>query len=235
MHFFNCNWKQGLAGFHVSFINTYHGFIINFVDSLLFKSIDPKVSVEILDMSDFDVSDVSSIKEKRFYVSDRPIIKSENSNEPTQSRKRNLEEFFSDELSKVFPKRTFPKMFKIVRCLLAKNVISDDELILKTTNVFDFLSFTQRLNMTSSHSQSPDRRLSSDEYEFENRLSTEPTSLGYLYVKKSDGSKKGKRDKRVKKRSDKKMLKLCKKLKKIGVLIPVSLIKNVKVREIFSN
>ena len=161
-------------------------------------------------------------------------MKVENSNEPQKKDKSELESFFSDELSKVFSKKTFPKMFKIVRCLLAKNVVSEDELILGRINLFDFLSFTQRINIQSSRRQSPDRSLSSDEYEFEKRLSREPATLGYLYVDKNERDKKRKKTVKSKRRSDKKLLKICKKLKNIGVIIPVSLIKNVKVREIFS-
>ena len=235
LNFFNRNWKEGLTGFHVSFINTYHGFIINFVDLLLFKQLNSKDSVEILDMSDYDISDISSIKEKRFYVSDRPIIRPEMPNVAEKS-KSDLEDFFSDELAKVFPKekRTFPKMFKIVRCLLSKNAISDDELILGRVNLFDFLSFTQRVNIQSTHRQSPDRSISSDEDDLEKRLSRESATLGHLYVEKSGRTKKNGKYARSKKRNDKIFLKLCKKLKKMGVAIPVSLIRNEKVREIFS-
>ena len=233
-HFFNCNWKEGLAGFHVSFINTYHSFMINFVDRLLLKGFASGPLVEVLDMSDYDISDIASIQEKRFYISDRPIQQLKNENEDKNRDKGGLEAFFSEELSKVFKsKGSFPKMFKIVRCLLSKDVLSYDELILGKVNLFDFLSFTQKFTISSSKKQKQ-TTCSSDEHELENHLSREPATLGYLYVKKSAQSKKQKKHKKHKKESDKKMIKLCKKLKKKGVIIPISLIKNPKVRKIFS-
>ena len=232
LHFFNRNWKEGLAGFHVSFINTQHSFVVNFVDCLLFKTFAPKTSVELLDMSDYDIA---SVKEKRFYISDRPVIKSDETVEAQTSSKGNLEAFFSEELSKIYKKHNFARMFKIVRCLISKNALSTDELILGKVNLFDFLSFTQRVSIKSSHGKSSKASSSSDEDEFDKRLSSEPAALGYLYVKKNERQKKQKnKHKRNKKRSDKRIIKLCKKLKNIGVLIPVSLIRNAKVREIFS-
>jgi hypothetical protein len=192
--------------------------------------------VEILDMSDYDISDIASIKEKRFYISDRPVANIENSNAVQKSSKGNLETFYSEELSKVYTKKhIFARMFKIVRCLLSKNVISDNELILDRVNLFDFLSFTQRVSIRSSKSEVTKTSSSSDdEDEFDKRLSREPAALGYLYVKKSERGRKQKKHKKKKKKSDKKIMKLCKKLKKIGVIIPTSLIRNVKVRDIFS-
>ena len=237
LHFLNCNWKKGLAGFHVSFINTYHSFMINFVDCLLFKDFPSRTSVELLDMSEYDISDIASIQEKRFYISDRPVIQLGNENEVKNKDKGGLEAFFSEELSKVFKSRgTFPKMFKIVRCLLSKDVLSYDELILGKINLFDFLSFTQKFSINSSKNQKCQTNSSSDENVLENHLSREPATLGYLYVRKSgQNNKKQKKHKKHRKKSDKKILKLCKRLKKRGVIIPISLIKNPKVREIFSS
>ena len=236
LHFFNCNWKEGLSGYHVCFINTQHSFIINFVDCLLSKKFTTKHSVEILDMGDFDISDIASVKEKKFYITDRPVAKSKDSNEAQNSPEGNLESFFAEELSKVYTKKhIFARMFKIVRCLLSKNVISDNELILGRVNLFDFLSFTQRVSMKPSKRQKAKTSSSSDgDDEFDKQLSREPAALGFLYHRKSCRGKKQRKHKRNKKRSDKRLMKMCKKLKKIGVIIPISLIRNVKVRDIFS-
>ena len=127
-------------------------------------------------------------------------------------------------------------MFKIVRCLLSKDVLSYDELILGKINLFDFLSFTQKFSINSSKKQKCQTSGSSDENSLENHLSREPATLGYLYVKESEqNDKKRKKHKKHREKSDKKMLKLCKRLKKRGVIIPVSLIKNPKVRKNFSS
>ena len=233
LHFFNCNWKEGLAGYHVCFINTQHSFIVNFVDSLLFKKFTAEHSVEILDMSDFDISEIGSIREKRFFITDRPTIKVKDDSEV--QKKDNLEAFFSEELSKVYKKNNFARMFKIVRCLLSKNVISDNELILGRVNLFDFLSFTQRVSSKPPKSQfTTTSPYSDDDNNFDKLLSRDSAALGYLYVKESTRDKKQKKHKRNKKKSDKRMMKLCKKLKQIGVIIPASLIRNVKVRDIFA-
>ena len=205
LSFFNRHWKEGLAGFNICFINTYHSFIINFVDCLFFKSFDYKKSIEVLDMSDYnyDSSDIAAIKEKRFYISDKPFRNTEIVNEKSNQKNINLEEYFSDELSKVYSKTMFPRMFKLVRCLLkVQNVISEDELILKRVNVIDFLRFTQRVDTFSRNKKLSHSTSSSNSDEDVEKSALEgSSSLGYSYVKGEGLGKKEKKEKKEKRKA----------------------------------
>ena len=226
--FFNLSWKEGIKNFHVCFINTYHSFIVNYIDCLFSTHLHQKVV--IMDLSE-NYSEVVPITEKKWYVTDKPTCISNSDNDVASHDKKDLESFYSEELAKFFHKSRYKKMFKIVRCLLARNVISDDELILGRVNVFDFLSFTQRFGNKHSHSKSSDSESSLEKNDPSRKTILDgAASLGYSY----EGSLNHlKRRKKAKFRSDKKMLRLCKKLKRKGVKIPVSLINNVQVRKIF--
>ena len=171
------------------------------------------------DISECDTSRLVPVKEKKWYITDKIPESLGNLSNDSNLGNEKLEEYFSNELSKVYNSKIFPKMFKIVRCLLTKNVIGENELILNKINVIDFLAFTQRPeNLKPKESLS----YSSDD---SHSKSQNNSSLGYLYTCK----------KKTKRRCnmDRVLLKVCKKLKKRGVMIPLSLIRNDKVKQIF--
>ena len=65
------------------------------------------------------------------------------STETTSNKK--LEDYFRHELHELYPsKHTFPKMFKIIKILISKGVLGENELILSHTHWTDFIAFTQR-------------------------------------------------------------------------------------------
>ena len=108
-------------------------------------------------------------------------------------------------------------MFKITRCLLAKGVLDSDELILRKVKLLDFLAFTQRFAqkpaayMTGCSSDS-----GSD--------NSDSQVVCFGFPDKS--VKKNKIKDRHYYKEEKKWLRLCKKLKEHGVVIPLTLMKN---------
>lgn len=216
---FSLNWKQGVSKYHVAYINTTFSIFVNFLDCLLVNDTSLSNHIIMYDISECDTSRLVPVKEKKWYITDKIPESLGNLSNDSNLGNEKLEEYFSNELSKVYNSKIFPKMFKIVRCLLTKNVIGENELILNKINVIDFLAFTQRPeNLKPKESLS----YSSDD---SHSKSQNNSSLGYLYTCK----------KKTKRRCnmDRVLLKVCKKLKKRGVMIPLSLIRNDKVKQIF--
>ena len=79
--------------------------------------------------------------------------------------------------------------------------------------------------------------LSPNSSENEMRLFDEKSSLGFLYINEQRDKKEKKRKKKERnffsQDADGRMIRLCKRLKRRGVIIPISLLKNSKAREIF--
>ena len=239
LSFFNSNWKKGISEFHVCFINTNYSVIINFIDCLLSNDLFKQAGVIMADLSDHDILNSIPVTEKKWYISDKPIINDDNesSREGEGANENKREEFYSNELAKLYPsKRTFPRIFKIVRCLLSRNVIFDNEMVLGKVNIFDFLSFTQKMN-NKKMNKKEDFPLSPNSSENEMRLFDEKSSLGFLYINEQRDKKEKKRKKKERnffsQDADGRMIRLCKRLKRRGVIIPISLLKNSKAREIF--
>ena len=218
LDFYNNNWKEGLEGRHICFINTNHSIIINFVDKLLKKQISsPVLAAEMNDVTSKNM--LGEIEEKRWLITNVSSgIGSPSSTSKTVLPGGELENFFEKELRLTYTNnRQFAKMFKITRCLLAKGVLDCDELILGKVKLLDFLAFTQRF------AQKPAAYItgcSSDS----GSDNSDSQFVCFGFPEKS--VKKNKIKDRRYHKEDKKWIKLCKKLKDLGVAIPITFIKN---------
>ena len=215
-NFFCKHWREGIQNKHICFINTYQSVIVSYIDKLLFKKLQS--SVEMSDMTDMDSNTLGDIEEKRWIITNLSENHEAKSLPNTMSDQYDLEGHFYKELNASYSKQQFPKMFKITRCLLKKDVLDKDERILGKESLMDFLAFTQRFVTKQTESDSE-----SEESDAELR------SFGFS--KKSSGSK-IKKSKKYKK--DKKRWKrLCHALIQRGVTIPLTLLKNPVAKKYF--
>ena len=214
--FFCRHWREGIQNKHICFINTYQSVIVSYIDKLLFKKLQS--SVEMSDMTDMDSNTLGDIEEKRWIITNLSENHEAKSLPNTMSDQYDLEGHFYKELNASYSKQQFPKMFKITRCLLKKDVLDKDERILGKESLMDFLAFTQRFVTKQTESDSE-----SEESDAELR------SFGFS--KKSSGSKikKSKKSKKDKKR----WKRLCHALIQRGVTIPLTLLKNPVAKKYF--
>ena len=214
--FFCKHWREGIQNKHICFINTYQSVIVSYIDKLLFKKLQS--SVEMSDMTDMDSNTLGDIEEKRWIITNLSEDHEAKSLPNTMSDQYDLEGHFYKELNASYSKQQFPKMFKITRCLLKKDVLDKDERILGKESLMDFLAFTQRFVTKQTESDSE-----SEESDAELR------SFGFS--KKSSGSKikKSKKSKKDKKR----WKRLCHALIQRGVTIPLTLLKNPVAKKYF--
>ena len=214
--FFCKHWREGIQNKHICFINTYQSVIVSYIDKLLFKKLQS--SVEMSDMTDMDSNTLGDIEEKRWIITNLSENHEAKSLPNTMSDQYDLEGHFYKELNASYSKQQFPKMFKITRCLLKKDVLDKDERILGKESLMDFLAFTQRFVTKQTESDSE-----SEESDAELR------SFGFS--KKSSGSKikKSKKSKKDKKR----WKRLCHALIQRGVTIPLTLLKNPVAKKYF--
>jgi hypothetical protein len=190
--------------------------IVSYIDKLLFKKLQS--SVEMSDMTDMDSNTLGDIEEKRWIITNLSENHEAKSLPNAMSDQYDLEGHFYKELNASYSKQQFPKMFKITRCLLKKDVLDKDERILGKESLMDFLAFTQRFVTKQTESDSE-----SEESDAELR------SFGFS--KKSSGSKikKSKKSKKDKKR----WKRLCHALIQRGVTIPLTLLKNPVAKKYF--
>ena len=215
-NFFCKHWREGIQNKHICFINTYQSVIVSYIDKLLFKKLQS--SVEMSDMTDMDSNTLGDIEEKRWIITNLSEDHEAKSLPNTMSDQYDLEGHFYKELNASYSKQQFPKMFKITRCLLKKDVLDKDERILGKESLMDFLAFTQRFVTKQTESDSE-----SEESDAELR------SFGFS--KKSSGSKikKSKKSKKDKKR----WKRLSHALIQRGVTIPLTLLKNPVAKKYF--
>ena len=227
LSFFNSNWKEGVSGHHICYVNTIHSTIVNFIDLLLLKhSTKPVKAAEMADSVDKNL--IGGIEEERWLISNFSASGNtalhQNSN---LVQGQDLETFFENELRLTYTnKKQFPKMFKITRCLLAKGVLDSDQLILGKINLMDFLAFTQRFAQKQVGGFMSDS--SSDSGSDINNSHFE--TFGFPEKNSIQKRKKTKHHKK----EDKKWKKLCLKLKERGIVIPITLIKNPVAKAYFS-
>ena len=214
--FFCKYWREGIQNKRICFINTYQSVIISYIDKLLFKELQSPVDMS--DMTDMDSNTLGDIEEKRWIITNLSENHEAKSLPNTMSDQYDLEGHFYKELNASYSKQQFPKMFKITRCLLKKDVLDKDERILGKESLMDFLAFTQRFVTKQTESDSE-----SEESDAELR------SFGFS--KKSSGSKikKSKKSKKDKKR----WKRLCHALIQRGVTIPLTLLKNPVAKKYF--
>ena len=214
--FFCKHWREGIQNKHICFINTYQSVIISYIDKLLFKKLQS--SVEMSDMTDMDSNTLGDIEEKRWIITNLSENHEAKSLPNTMSDQYDLEGHFYKELNASYSKQQFPKMFKITRCLLKKDVLDKDERILGKESLMDFLAFTQRFvtKQTESDSESEESGAELRSFGFSNESSGSK-------IKKS---KKSKKDKKRWKR-------LCHALIQRGVTIPLTLLKNPVAKKYF--
>ena len=214
--FFCKHWREGIQNKHICFINTYQSVIVSYIDKLLFKKLQS--SVEMSDMTDMDSNTLGDIEEKRWIITNLSENHEAKSLPNTMSDRYDLEGHFYKELNASYSKQQFPKMFKITRCLLKKDVLDKDERILGKESLMDFLAFTQRFvtKQTESDSESEESDAELRSFGFSNKSSGSK-------IKKS---KKSKKDKKRWKR-------LCHALIQRGVTIPLTLLKNPVAKKYF--
>ena len=214
--FFCKHWREGIQNKHICFINTYQSVIVSYIDKLLFKKLQS--SVEMSDMTDMDSNTLGDIEEKRWIITNVSENHEAKSLPNTMSDQYDLEGHFYKELNASYSKQQFPKMFKITRCLLKKDVLDKDERILGKESLMDFLAFTQRFvtKQTESDSDSEESGAELRSFGFSNESSGSK-------IKKS---KKSKKDKKRWKR-------LCHALIQRGVTIPLTLLKNPVAKKYF--
>ena len=190
--------------------------IVSYIDKLLFKKLQS--SVEMSDMTDMDSNTLGDIEEKRWIITNLSENHEAKSLPNTMSDQYDLEGHFYKELNASYSKQQFPKMFKITRCLLKKDVLDKDERILGKESLMDFLAFTQRFvtKQTESDSESEESDAELRSFGFSNKSSGSK-------IKKS---KKSKKDKKRWKR-------LCHALIQRGVTIPLTLLKNPVAKKYF--
>ena len=215
-NFFCKHWREGIQNKHICFINTYQSVIVSYIDKLLFKKLQS--SVEMSDMTDMDSNTLGDIEEKRWIITNLSENHEAKSLPNTMSDQYDLEGHFYKELNASYSKQQFPKMFKITRCLLKKDVLDKDERILGKESLMDFLAFTQRFvtKQTESDSESEESDAELKSFGFSNKSSGSK-------IKKS---KKSKKDKKRWKR-------LCHALIQRGVTIPLTLLKNPVAKKYF--
>ena len=215
-NFFCKHWREGIQNKHICFINTYQSVIVSYIDKLLFKKLQS--SVEMSDMTDMDSNTLGDIEEKRWIITNLSENHEAKSLPNTMSDQYDLEGHFYKELNASYSKQQFPKMFKITRCLLKKDVLDKDERILGKESLMDFLAFTQRFvtKQTESDSESEESDAELRSFGFSNKSSGSK-------IKKS---KKSKKDKKRWKR-------LCHALIQRGVTIPLTLLKNPVAKKYF--
>ena len=215
-NFFCKHWREGIQNKHICFINTYQSVIVSYIDKLLFKKLQS--SVEMSDMTDMDSNTLGDIEEKRWIITNLSENHEAKSLPNTMSDQYDLEGHFYKELNASYSKQQFPKMFKITRCLLKKDVLDKDERILGKESLMDFLAFTQRFvtKQTESDSESEESGAELRSFGFSNKSSGSK-------IKKS---KKSKKDKKRWKR-------LCHALIQRGVTIPLTLLKNPVAKKYF--
>ena len=214
--FFCKHWREGIQNKHICFINTYQSVIVSYIDKLLFRKLQS--SVEMSDMTDMDSNTLGDIEEKRWIITNLSENHEAKSLPNTMSDQYDLEGHFYKELNASYSKQQFPKMFKITRCLLKKDVLDKDERILGKESLMDFLAFTQRFvtKQTESDSESEESGAELRSFGFSNKSSGSK-------IKKS---KKSKKDKKRWKR-------LCHALIQRGVTIPLTLLKNPVAKKYF--
>ena len=215
-NFFCKHWREGIQNKHICFINTYQSVIISYIDKLLFNKLQSPV--EMSDMTDMDSNTLGDIEEKRWIITNLSENHEAKSLPNTMSDQYDLEGHFYKELNASYSKQQFPKMFKITRCLLKKDVLDKDERILGKESLMDFLAFTQRFvtKQTESDSESEESDAELRSFGFSNKSSGSK-------IKKS---KKSKKDKKRWKR-------LCHALIQRGVTIPLTLLKNPVAKKYF--
>ena len=215
-NFFCSHWREGIQNKHICFINTYESVIVSYIDKLLFKTLQS--SVEMSDMTDVDRTSVGDIEEKRWIITNLSEDRNEKSGPNIEHDEHNIEDHFYKELKASYSTSQFPKMFKITRCLLKKDVLDHDERILGKENLMDFLAFTQRFatKQIESESENEDSETHLSNFGFSNGSSR-------VNLKKS---KKSKKDKKRWKR-------LCQALIQRGVTIPLTLLKNPIAKKYF--
>ena len=157
------------------------------------------------------------------------------STETTSNKK--LEDYFRHELHELYPsKHTFPKMFKIIKILISKGVLGENELILSHTHWTDFIAFTQRPVFSKITPSTDDFESNGLDSSQSSDTELDFGKLGFSYnLNKKNKKQKNKKQKNKNKKKQKKNQKtdfkqLCKDLKKRGVLIPHSLLKNPEAR-----
>ena len=214
--FFCKHWREGIQNKHICFINTYQSVIVSYIDKLLFKKLQS--SVEMSDMTDMDSNTLGDIEEKRWIITNLSENHEAKSLPNTMSDQYDLEGHFYKELNASYSKQQFPKMFKITRCLLKKDVLDKDERILGKESLMDFLAFTQRFVTKQTESDSE-----SEESDAELR------SFGFSNESSGSKIKKSKKSKKDKKR----WKRLCHALIQRGVTIPLTLLKNPVAKKYF--
>ena len=215
-NFFCKHWREGIQNKHICFINTYQSVIVSYIDKLLFKKLQS--SVEMSDMTDMDSNTLGDIEEKRWIITNLSENHEAKSLPNTLSDQYDLEGHFYKELNASYSKQQFPKMFKITRCLLKKDVLDKDERILGKESLMDFLAFTQRFVTKQTESDSE-----SEESDAELR------SFGFSNESSGSKIKKSKKSKKDKKR----WKRLCHALIQRGVTIPLTLLKNPVAKKYF--
>ena len=215
-NFFCKHWREGIQNKHICFINTYQSVIVSYIDKLLFKKLQS--SVEMSDMTDMDSNTLGDIEEKRWIITNLSEDHEAKSLPNTMSDQYDLEGHFYKELNASYSKQQFPKMFKITRCLLKKDVLDKDERILGKESLMDFLAFTQRFVTKQTESDSE-----SEESDAELR------SFGFSNESSGSKIKKSKKSKKDKKR----WKRLCHALIQRGVTIPLTLLKNPVAKKYF--
>ena len=215
-NFFCKHWREGIQNKHICFINTYQSVIVSYIDKLLFKKLQS--SVEMSDMTDMDSNTLGDIEEKRWIITNLSENHEAKSLPNTMSDQYDLEGHFYKELNASYSKQQFPKMFKITRCLLKKDVLDKDERILGKESLMDFLAFTQRFVTKQTESDSE-----SEKSEAELR------SFGFSNESSGSKIKKSKKSKKDKKR----WKRLCHALIQRGVTIPLTLLKNPVAKKYF--
>ena len=227
LSFFNSNWKEGVGGHHICYVNTIHSIIVNFIDLLLLNhSPNPVKAAEMSDS--VDKNSIGGIEEERWLVTN---LSSKGNNTLHQNSNlvlgQDLETFFENELRLTYTnKKQFARMFKITRCLLAKGVLDSDQLILGKVSWMDFLAFTQRF----AQKQISDFMSDSSSNSGSEKNNTHMVTFGFPEKNSIIKRKKTKQ----RKKEDKKWRKLCLKLKDRGVVIPITMIKNPVAKEYFS-
>ena len=214
--FFCKHWREGIQNKHICFINTYQSVIVSYIDKLLFRKLQS--SVEMSDMTDMDSNTLGDIEEKRWIITNLSENHEAKSLPNTMSDQYDLEGHFYKELNASYSKQQFPKMFKITRCLLKKDVLDKDERILGKESLMDFLAFTQRFVTKQTESDSE-----SEESDAELR------SFGFSNESSGSKIKKSKKSKKDKKR----WKRLCHALIQRGVTIPLTLLKNPVAKKYF--
>ena len=215
-NFFCKHWREGIQNKHICFINTYQSVIVSYIDKLLFRKLQS--SVEMSDMTDMDSNTLGDIEEKRWIITNLSENHEAKSLPNTMSDQYDLEGHFYKELNASYSKQQFPKMFKITRCLLKKDVLDKDERILGKESLMDFLAFTQRFVTKQTESDSE-----SEESDAELR------SFGFSNESSGSKIKKSKKSKKDKKR----WKRLCHALIQRGVTIPLTLLKNPVAKKYF--